>query len=109
MPGYHRLYAGRLNVVRVVPKLAFRVTIRNRDGAQSNVKLLLTVTRGSRAPLSSEVVLGAVLPHQARTVTVRLSSDLVAFAQKNMLRVRVASDSAPAPSARGYGVIFALG
>jgi hypothetical protein len=108
MPGYHRLYAGRLNLVLVVPKLAFRVTILNRDGMQRNVKLHLAVSRGNKQALSSEVVLGTVRAHQARTVTVRLPSGEVTFAQKNWLRVQVASDSS-ASSARGYGVIFGLG
>ena len=110
MPGYHRLFAGRVNVVRVVPKLAFRVTISNRDGVQHNVKLRLSVTRGkTQDPLVSEVKLGAVVAHQNRTTTVRLSSNVVAFAQKDWLRVQVVSASSAAPSARGYGVIFALG
>lgn len=110
MPGYHRLLAGRLNVVRVVPKLAFRVTIHNRDGVQQDVKLRLSVTRGTtQDPLVSEVALGAVVAHQARTVTVRLPSNVVAFAQRNWLRVQVASSSSSQTSARGYGVIFALG
>ncbi len=109
MPGYHRLFSGRLNVVRVVPSLAFRVTIRNRDGAQHDAKLRLSVTRGTQDPLVSEVELGAVVAHQARTVTVRLPSNVVAFAQKDWLRVQVMSGSTARLSARGYGVIFALG
>jgi hypothetical protein len=110
MPGYHLLYARRLNVVRVVPTLAFRVTIRNRDSVQHDVNLRLSVTRGPLGgPLVSNIGLGTVRSQQMRTVTVRLPSDRLAFAQKNWLRVQATSSSSRALAARGFGVIFALG
>lgn len=86
------------------------MTISKRDGVQPNVELRLSVTRGNTQDrLVSEVKLGAVVAHQNRTTTVRLSSNVVTFAQKDRLRVQVVSASSAAPTARGSGVIFALG
>jgi len=106
-PDGGRLWSNHVNVVRVHPDLRFAVGLRN-DATSRKATVGLTITGGTGTTI---VVWRAVslVPHARATVRLDGFVGKIAFAQRQLLTVRLSDARHREVWVRSYPIIFALG